>query len=66
MSVLSKKVSNYLNLHMHLNIEVFDPYYYYYLVPHKITCGYNSMVVSFKNTFYLKFFIIDVFQKNPV
>lgn len=51
---------------MHLNIEVFDPYYYYYLVPHKITCGYNSMVVSFKNTFYLKFFIIDVFQKNPV
>lgn len=30
---------------MHLNIEVFDPYYYYYLVPHKITGGYNSMVV---------------------
>lgn len=47
MSVLGKKVSNYPNLHMHINTEVFDPYYYCYLAPHKITCGYNSMVFFF-------------------
>lgn len=35
---------------MQINIKVFDPYtwyYYYYLSPHKITCGYNFMVVVF-------------------